>query len=133
MIVLDEQLLGRNIEAQIKKWYSGKVVYINDLRPNTIIKDDAIPELLRHQNQPTFITINEKDFWRKVQIDDRYCIVCMVITDSQVNKIPLLLRSLLRIAEFKTKSARMGKVIRIADDKISYYTFLDKQIITIYE
>jgi hypothetical protein len=62
MIVLDEQLLGRDIELEIAKWYRGAVQFIMDLRPNTVIKDDAIPELLRQQSQSTFVTINEKDF-----------------------------------------------------------------------
>jgi hypothetical protein len=47
MIVLDEQLLGRHIEQDIAKWYRGAVQSIIDLRPNSIIKDEAIPELLR--------------------------------------------------------------------------------------
>jgi len=64
MIVLDEQLLGRNLEVEITKWYQGTVRFIMDLRPNTVIKDDAIPALLRAQNQPTFVTINERDFWK---------------------------------------------------------------------
>ncbi len=43
MIVLDEQLLGRNLELEIAKWYQGSVQFIMDLRSNTVIKDDAIP------------------------------------------------------------------------------------------
>ena len=39
MIVLDEQLLGRNIELEIAKWYRGAVKFIIDLRPDTVIKD----------------------------------------------------------------------------------------------
>jgi len=66
MIVLDEQLLGRNLETEIAEWYEGKVCFITDLRPNTVIKDDAIPKLLREQNHAAFITINEKDFWRNL-------------------------------------------------------------------
>ncbi len=65
MIVLDEQLLGRDLELEIAKWYPGTVQFIMDLRPNTVIKDDAIPERLRQLNQATFVTINESDFWRK--------------------------------------------------------------------
>jgi hypothetical protein len=65
MIVLDEQLLGRHLEREIAQWYRGKIVYISDLRPHTVIKDDAIPRLLRQQSQPTFVTINEKDFGEK--------------------------------------------------------------------
>jgi hypothetical protein len=76
MIVLDEQLLGRNLELDIVRWYRGTVSFIVDLRPHTVIKDDAIPELLRRQSQPTFVTINEQDFWRKIAADTRYCVVC---------------------------------------------------------
>ena len=47
MIVLDEQLLGRGLERDIAQWYRGTVQFITDLRPHTIIKDEAIPVLLR--------------------------------------------------------------------------------------
>ena len=50
------------IELEIARWYRGAVQFIIDLRPNTIIKDDAIPELLRQSGQPMFATINERDF-----------------------------------------------------------------------
>jgi len=74
MPVLDEQLLGRNIEAALSRWYRGSVRFITDLRPGTVIKDEAIPDLLRQQHQATFLTINEPDFWRKVAIDDHFCV-----------------------------------------------------------
>lgn len=41
MIVLDEQLLGRNLELDLSRWYRGAVRFVNDLRPNTIIKYDG--------------------------------------------------------------------------------------------
>ncbi len=47
MIVLDEQLLGRDLEIAIARWYRGPVLFITDLRPGSVIKDDAIPVLLR--------------------------------------------------------------------------------------
>ena len=128
MVVLDEQLLGRNIETEIAKWYRGAVQFIIDLRPNTVIKDDAIPEILRQQNQPTFVTINERDFWRKVAIDSRYCVVCFTLSDARAREIPETLRTLLRRAEFRTKANRMGKVIRVTENEVSYYTFNDRQV-----
>ncbi len=131
MIVLDEQLLGRNIEAEIARWYPGAVQFIIDLRPDTVIKDDAIPALLRQQKQPTFVTINEKDFWRKVDINSHFCVVCFTLPDSRVNEIPQLLRALFRYPPFKTKASRMGKVIRVTDNETSYYTLDDRQIKTI--
>ncbi len=38
MIVLDEQLLGRNIEREIKLWYRGPVLFVTELRPGTVIR-----------------------------------------------------------------------------------------------
>jgi len=131
MIVLDEQLLGRHLEYEIEQWYRGKVRFVVDLRPNSVIKDEALPELLRRQQQPTFITINEKDFWRKITVDRRYCIVCFAWPDSRVREIPPALRTLLHRSEFNTKAKRIGTVMRVADEKVSYYTFHDRKIRTI--
>jgi len=128
MIVLDEQLLGRNLELEIAKWYQGTVQFIMDLRPNTVIKDDAIPTLLRQQYQPTFVTINERDFWKKVAIDSHFCIVCFTLSDIHASKIPQSLRLLYSLPEFDTKTKRMGKVIRVIAQGISYYTFNDKTV-----
>jgi hypothetical protein len=122
VIVLDEQLLGRNLELEISRWYRGAVRFVIDLRPDTIVKDDAVPMLLRAQLQPTFVTINERDFWRKVPADERYCVVCFPVADSRASEIPERLRALLRRREFSTRARRMGKVIRVTDREISYYT-----------
>ena len=123
MIVLDEQLLGRGIERDIAQWYKGTVQFITDLRPHTIIKDDAIPILLRQQLQPTFVTINDQDFWRKVDIDHRFCVVCFVWPDTRVLEISQTLRLLFRHPEFRTKRQRMGKVVRMTKEDIRYYTY----------
>ena len=128
MIVLDEQLLGRGLERDMAQWYRGTVQFITDLCPHTIIKDEAIPVLLRRQAQPTFVTINERDFWRKVVTDQRYCIVCFVLSDARVREIPLALRALLRRPELRTKAQRMGKIIRVTNNDLSYYTFSDRQV-----
>ncbi len=128
MIVLDEQLLGRGLETAIARWYQGAVCFITDLRPQTVIKDDAIPRLLQQENQPTFVTINERDFWRKVVINNRFCVVCFALPDSQAHEISPHLRSLLRNPAFSTKKSRMGKVIRVTEQKISHYAFDDRRI-----
>ncbi len=128
MIVLDEQLLGRNLEGQIAGWYRGSVCFVTDLRPDTVIKDEAIPMLLQQQNQPTFVTINEKDFWQRVTINKRFSVVCFPIPDSRAHEIPTLLRRLFRHPMFKTKANRMGKVIRLTDQEISYYAFDNRRV-----
>lgn len=128
MIVLDEQLLGRDLETAIARWYQGAVCFITDLRPDTVIKDDAIPKLLQQENAPTFVTINESDFWRRVAINARFCVVCFTLPDSRTHEIPSLLRSLLHHPAFKTKKNRMGKVIRVAEQEISYYAVDDRRV-----
>jgi len=130
MIVLDEQLLGRNLETEIARWYQGAVCFITDLRPATVIKDDGIPPLLQEQNQPTFITINEKDFWRKVAITHGFCVVCFTLSDARAVEISSLLRSLLHHPLFATKKQRMGTIIRVTERDISYYTAMDRKIKT---
>jgi predicted GTPase len=128
MIVLDEQLLGRKLEEQIARWYQGAVCFIVDLRPNTVIKDDAIPKLLQQENEPTFITINESDFWRKTTINSSFCIVCFAMPDSRAREIPQRLRKLLDHPLFDAKKKRMGKMIRVAEKEVSYYSAEDMMI-----
>ncbi len=74
------------------------------------------------------MTINEKDFWRKVPIDNQYCVVCFTLPDSRVNEIPETLRSLLHLPGLNTRAKRMGKVIRVTDKEISFYTFNERMV-----
>ena len=69
MIVLDEQLLSYGVQASIARWYRGAVTDITQLRPSTVILDEAIPMLLRAVSRPTFVTINIADFWRRLAPD----------------------------------------------------------------
>lgn len=122
MIVLDEQLLGRQLEIEIARWYPGSVQFIIDLRPATVIKDDAIPGILRRQASPTFVTINVRDFWQKFDADIKYCIICVALPDHRAGEIPELLRTLFRGSGFATKRDRMGKIIRLSAEGGSYYS-----------
>ncbi len=128
MIVLDEQLTGRGIEEAIKRWYPGAVRFINELRPGTIIKDEAIPTLLNQEAEPTFVTINETDFWRKVAITTRFCVICIALPDNRATDIPSLLQRLLRHPDFDTKARRMGRVLRLTLSAAAYYTCDDKTV-----
>jgi hypothetical protein len=131
MIVLDEQLLGRGLESEIAAWYRGSVCFIHELRPQTVVKDDVIPTLLRTQRQPTFVTINDHDFWRKVEADARFCVICFDFSDSEAGKIPPILKRLLRHPDFKTKAQRMGCVVRYTNVAVSYYTRNDRTVRTV--
>lgn len=122
MIVLDEQLLGRDLEVAIGQWYRGSIVYVTDLRPNTVIKDDAIPMLLQRQIQPTFVTINVSDFWRKIPVDSRYSVVCIAIPNAKIGSISQILRRLFSKPQFSTRGRRCGQVVLIRGSRIWSYT-----------
>lgn len=122
MIVLDEQLLGRGLELAVGGWYRGRVRTIVDLRPGSVIKDDAVPALLHRARRPTFVTINVSDFWRRVAAQHFFCLICFVLPDSRVGMIPQGLRALFRLPGFQTKADRMGKVVRVGEREIRYYT-----------
>jgi hypothetical protein len=66
MIVLDENVHQQSIMDAVATWYRGRVVSITALRPSTIVKDEAIPPILRRVKQPTFVTTNVLDFWGRV-------------------------------------------------------------------
>jgi hypothetical protein len=121
MIVLDEELQGLGLEEAISAWYRGSVILIKALRPGTVIKDEAIPSLLRQANHPTFVTINTADFWRRAAAEKSFCLVCLKLTTEQTDEIPFLLRRLFKLPEFKTKRARMGKVVLVSPRGVQYY------------
>jgi hypothetical protein len=121
MIVVDENLCDRRILQAITRCYPGQVVSIMSLRPRSLIKDEAIPALLRSAPQPTFITIIVTDFWKKVEAHRGYCIVNIALPKERAHEVPALLQQVLRLPAFKSKSARMGKVIHVAANRIQFY------------
>jgi hypothetical protein len=121
MIVLDENLHDRRIIAAISTWYPGRVVSVTTLRPQSVIKDEAIPDLLRKVAQPTFVTINVSDFWKRVEPRISYSIVNVDLPKERLREIPDLLRDLFRLPEFKTRRARMGKIVRLTRNRVEYY------------
>ena len=131
MLMLDEQLLGHDLDTALARWYRGPVLFITDLRPGSVIKDDAIPVLLRQQHQATFVTINESDFWQRVTIDRRFCVVCFALPDSRASEIAQRLRAVFKSSAFRTKARRMGTVLRVTHTAVSYYTYRDPEIQTV--
>jgi hypothetical protein len=109
MIVVDEQLLGYGLPETIQKWYPGKVTDIRQLRPGSIIKDDAVPSLLRLVREPTFVTINVADFWRKMRPDRNFMIACFAFLQSEAYKVSDILKRLLAVDPFQTKKKTDGQ------------------------
>jgi len=121
VIVLDENLMGLRLDRPIARWYPGKVLYLPELRPGTTIQDEEIPTLLRRAKGATFVTTNAADFWRKIPAHARYCVVCFPLPNERMEEVPELLRRLIQLPEFRTKAARLGKVIRASSEEIRYY------------
>jgi hypothetical protein len=128
VIVLDENLLGLRVNNPIAVWYPGRVCYVTDLRSGTVIKDEAIPQLLQRLKGTMFVTTNAIDFWRCELAHSRYCIVCLSLPNERIREVPELLRRLLRLPEFATKSVRIGKVVRVTYQNIQYYTGAHKRV-----
>ena len=128
MIVLDENLLGLEIETLLARWYPGRVCFITDLRPNSVIKDESVTVLLQRLAQPTFVTINETDFWRRTALTNAFCIVCVAVPDSRLGEVAPLVRRLLRHPQFRTKKLRMGRVVRVTAEGAFYYTAEDATV-----
>jgi hypothetical protein len=131
MIILDEHLTDPRLATAIARWYQGQVIYITMLRPGTHVKDDVIPTLLQQAKQPTFVTINWTDFWRQTSANKRYSIICFTLILKHVDKIPKLLRRVLKLEPFQTKASRMGKVVRVTKDLVQYYQVNDPHIYTV--
>jgi hypothetical protein len=60
-----------------------------------------------------------------------YCMICFELTNEQIIEIPRLLRGVLRFKEFKTKAARMGKILRVRHNHIDFYGASSNQISTL--
>lgn len=130
MIVVDESIDNALVLQAIADWYPGRVVSIRSLRPATLIHDETIPTLLHQAKQLTFVTINVDDFWKKAAANRNYCIIAVELEQGQALQLPLLIRRLLRLPEFRTKAARMGKIIRVRSTLIEYYS-VDRQVQTL--
>ena len=118
--MLDENMDDLRLEPRIRGWYPGRVCSIVELRPQTVIKDEAVPKLLLRAKSPTFVTTNVTDYWRKQRPHARYAFVCMDLDDDS-DRVSRLLQRLCRLSEFKTKAARMGKVIRVTARFVQWY------------
>ncbi len=120
MIVLDDQISNRFVATRIEHWYPGAVVSIRASRPHGQILDPEIPTLLRKLRQPTFVTINYRDFFDRQLLHTDYCLACFKLEQQEQDRLPGLLRSVLRLPEYRTKARRMGKIISWTETGVSH-------------
>ena len=127
MIVLDEHLKGLGLEDAIRRWYRGQVRIVTDLRPGTIIKDEAVPMLLQGVSEPTFVTLNWIDFWGRLEPDARFCIACLTLPTGRAAEVPVVLRRLFYLPEFRSRAGRLGTIIRVSGAQVTHYRRNDPQ------
>jgi hypothetical protein len=124
-IILDDQLFDLEVLIPIARWIT--VQRLRNLRPQEVIKDERVPVLLRELRQPTFVTI-DTGFWNRELLDASYCVLCFPLSSEEQYKIPDLLRRLLHVPEFRSKSARMGKIARVSAAYVQYWQLSDHQL-----
>ena len=117
-LVLDEHLGRTEVLAPLQKWLTA--TKIEDLAGDEILKDDRILQLLCQRKQPTFVTLDD-DFFHRRLCDRRYCLMYCVVPRQQQHRIPVILRRVFRLPEFATKAARMGKVVRVHEQDIDFW------------
>jgi hypothetical protein len=123
-ILMDEHLSRTEVLEPLQQWTTAQK--IEDLAPNETFKDDRILQVLRRQKQPTFVTL-DAGFYHRKYCDRRYCLIYFVLPHQEQHRLPGLLRQLFRLPEFKTKAARMGKVVRVSRKRVEFWQAGDEK------
>ena len=127
-LILDEHVAIPIVLPPLKKWIS--VGRIQDLRPGELILDDRVPQILRTLRKPTFVTI-DNGFWRQSLCNPGYCLLCFDLRDDQQDHIPDLMRRLFHVADFQTRSIRMGKIARVRLHAVDYWQWQSPDLLRI--
>ena len=112
---LDDQLNPRSVRDPIARRWT--VRFVQEFRPDEVIKDDRVPGVLRTIRTPTFLTI-DAGFCKRTGRDPRSCILDFALRSDEQGELPGLLRRVLRLPEFRTRAVRMGKVARVSRDHV---------------
>ena len=118
--IADEQLDERKVLDPLRRQFS--VCRIQELRPGEQILDDRIPEILLTVRKPTFLTIDQ-GFWDRRLCNPGYCILCFALRMDQRQLLSEMLRGLLHHPGFRTRADRMGKVARVGITTVAFWQF----------
>jgi hypothetical protein len=122
LFVLDEHLDVGLVHDPIVRWATAR--YVRDIRRGEVVKDERILSILPTLRTPTFVT-DDDFFWKRAHCNPRYCIVFVALRGRSHGHVPDLLRRLLRLPEFRTRAARMGKVVQLGEDHVRWWQFGD--------
>ena len=115
MLILDENFRLEQ-QAVLAAWRIRARKIGKDLAAFGTDDADLIPLLLR-QPQPTFFT-HDEDFWRQSLWHPAYCLVWLDMDDRQG---AVFVRRFLRHVDFDTHTKRLGKVVRVHPDGLTFY------------
>ena len=117
-VILDDQLAASVVLRPLQRWVTTR--RLRDLRPNELIYDERVPEILSSLGQPTFVTIDH-GFWNRRLRNEHYCILFFALRDDRQRLLPDLLRAVFRERAFRTRGRRMGKVARVRPTGIDFW------------
>jgi hypothetical protein len=126
MIVLDENI-DVNQRRQLQRWrIHFKHVGTTIGRRGMKDRDQILP-LLHQLPRPTFFTYDLGLYDRGLR-HPNYCLVCLDVSLTQGAEY---VRRLLKHPSFKTKSRRVGKVIRVTATGITYWALREQDQISL--
>ena len=73
--------------------------------------------------RPTFFT-RDSDYYRRTLLHSRYCLVHLDVDFDEVGEYA---RRFLRHRSFRTRAQRMGRVVRVRHDGMSYWQVGDEK------
>jgi hypothetical protein len=82
--------------------------------------------VLQTLRTPTFVTV-DRWFWNRQRLDRRYCIIYLALRGRDHSRAPDLLPRLLRLPEFRSRAARMGKVVQLGEDHVRWWQLGDER------
>jgi hypothetical protein len=119
-LILDDQADALTLVPKLSKWTT--VQRLQELRPREHILDDRVPEILLTLSSPTFVTIDD-DFWDRRLCNPGYSILFFPLQNKEQKWIPGMLRALFRHKGFATRAERMGKIARVSRKNVVYWEF----------
>jgi len=115
MNLLDENIRHDQGE-HLRKWRIPFRRLIGDLARSGIQDPDILP-LLHRGKHPTLFT-HDKDFFKRTLVHRAYCLVWLDLYDGDA---ALFVRRFLRHPDFNSHAKRMGKVVRLNPQRLTFW------------
>ena len=115
MLVLDENIT-RGAEHLLREWRIRPRVVGDHFLPEDADDENIIP-LLHRLAQPTFFT-HDVDFYRRELQHAGYALIWLDLPPTEAARY---IRAFLRHPDFDTHTKRLGKVVRVHSDGLTFF------------